>query len=547
MSRHKRKDIIMMSIILIVSLIYLIFIVGRFAQYNGIDSDYANLVLEANDIINGNFFLRGWNLTGVTFFPTDLVFFIIGACVAGVSVKSYVIAIALMYWMLLLAGFILIYSKTKQSYIGVLWYVGMTIMPNFYHMSVVRAHTGGIVWGLFALAILEKKTNKKVLTIIKYIVVMMLLAMAAMGDAVSIIIIIMPMLLIYIMEIGQDFFHYQKINVTIVWNVITIGISLLLSIVLDYLYFAIGQANKNSFLEQNTYTDFEQLGQYFSVYLKSLFTMFHADFSQQAIMSPMTIVYMVGILEIFLGVGFAVYEIVQLLRNRSHDRISAILGLGFLMISVAYIFLGMMPEENTARYFATAPVLLAVIIVRVGGSLYESHRGNVRQTYTVQMISVVVTIVVIILEMGNVPDYQIHYDSVEQGLVETLKEHNLKSGYGEFWTSSVTTVYSEEDICVRAISIEEDGATAFDWFNKEDWYQNEANFVILNANGTGIYFSIADAINIFGIPKEIITYDKYVIYVYDYDISTQLNMDISSTTNRSWDKLMEVMDAQGTY
>lgn len=57
----------------------------------GLNSDMAGMVIEANEIISGNFFLNGRYLTGLTFFPTDLLFFVISSLLFGLSGKTYIL------------------------------------------------------------------------------------------------------------------------------------------------------------------------------------------------------------------------------------------------------------------------------------------------------------------------------------------------------------------------------------------------------------------------------------------------------------------------
>ena len=51
---------------------YLWYCIKNF-QLMHIDSDYSNLILEASDILHGNFFMNGWTQTGISFFTTDML------------------------------------------------------------------------------------------------------------------------------------------------------------------------------------------------------------------------------------------------------------------------------------------------------------------------------------------------------------------------------------------------------------------------------------------------------------------------------------------
>ena len=60
-----KKKIQMVGIIIVI-LLYGIFANWR-CSYVQITSDYANLVLEGRDLLQGDFFRSDWNLTGISF------------------------------------------------------------------------------------------------------------------------------------------------------------------------------------------------------------------------------------------------------------------------------------------------------------------------------------------------------------------------------------------------------------------------------------------------------------------------------------------------
>ena len=72
-------------------LLYAVFVIWLF-RFSGIDSDQANHLLQADDILSGNFFLKDWNLTGVTFFTTDLLYFEIARLIFGVRYRAIYVA-----------------------------------------------------------------------------------------------------------------------------------------------------------------------------------------------------------------------------------------------------------------------------------------------------------------------------------------------------------------------------------------------------------------------------------------------------------------------
>lgn len=94
----KNKQIIKVVFVLLVSILYwwvLFFLVRKGATYS---SDDGVFVLEANDILHGNIFLSGWNLTGISFWASDLLLYIVGVLFAGVSVKAVYIQMCLTFF-----------------------------------------------------------------------------------------------------------------------------------------------------------------------------------------------------------------------------------------------------------------------------------------------------------------------------------------------------------------------------------------------------------------------------------------------------------------
>ncbi len=70
---EREKNILPLILLFIFFAIYGIYLFFAFAQVP-MDSDFASLVLEANDILNGNIILKGWHLTDAPFTFTEILF-----------------------------------------------------------------------------------------------------------------------------------------------------------------------------------------------------------------------------------------------------------------------------------------------------------------------------------------------------------------------------------------------------------------------------------------------------------------------------------------
>ena len=79
-----------------------------------INSDFANHVLEGADWINGNFFLKGWTLTGISFLTTELPYYGLSAAILGIQPFTYVLAAGMSWAVFLCLGFALLRDSIAE-------------------------------------------------------------------------------------------------------------------------------------------------------------------------------------------------------------------------------------------------------------------------------------------------------------------------------------------------------------------------------------------------------------------------------------------------
>ena len=59
-------------------------------------------------------------------------------------------------------------------------------------------------------------------------------------------------------------------------------------------------------------------------------------------------------------------------------------------------------------------------------------------------------------------------------LVEELKTRNLRFGYASYWDSHIYTVFSDGDVDIRPIEIDEKGVSLIKWLSSDRWYQKDS-------------------------------------------------------------------------
>ena len=120
------------------------------------------------------------------------------------------------------------------------------------------------------------------------------------------------------------------------------------------------------------------------------------------------------------------------------------------------------------------------------------------------------------------PENSYKKDSSLLTLINVLKTNRLYHGYSEFWVASSSTLYSQNDVKIRALVRANNKLAQYKWFCKNDWFNTESHFVVVNANGKGQFFTKDEVEKAFGRPDGILSSEPYLIYIYGRDISKEI-------------------------
>lgn len=521
------KRIQSIALITVLLTVYFSYSIGLFLRV-GINSDYSNLVLEASDILSGNVFLSDWNLTGITFITTDLLYFIIGVAVAGTTVNAYYVAVILMYFTLLAGALFLLKTKGKRTnWIDVVIFLAVGGMPSIYACDILRAHTAVPAFTFFAIYFGIKAyyliaTTNKWQRNICFTMFTLLLTLCCAGDPIALIIAIVPIVLICLYNLTGNNIINKKLN--IIFLSLSIA-SVILGKLIDTLFFMAGDANKNSFLEQKTFTDIDTIRDKFKIYLSSILGMFNASFFGEKLMTINTLWCFLRIIVVLFSFYIMFKSIYNFLKHRNTDMVSVVLSLGFLLMSLIFILTDIAVDINSARYIGYLPILSAVLIVR-----YFKYNDTLITRIANKKISkksliVVYSIVLILSNLAPV-DFKKPVTS-QDNLAKFLVENGLKNGYAKFWNASHVTLASEGKVNVRAVVYDNDkNIQKFTWFCKNSWYTpDSSNFVVIeNSDSSNDGFGITkeSVKKCIGKPGKVLSFENYTIYVYNVDIADRI-------------------------
>lgn len=508
-------------IILLLILVYFNYVKFRYKNIVT-NSDLCNMVLEANDIIQGNFFLNDWHLTGLTFITTDLPYYMLSTAVFGISIRSYVYASALMFVAFIISCYLLIKDKLPENKLYIVLFFCIACIPSEFALNVMRVHTADVALSLVGLYfIYNNSINQRTLTFSSSALAWFFFTLAVTGDSVCIPFVIVPALCISIINIMRNYVNSLEINK----DDVKISIIALLSIVagklLEKLYFVLGNANKNAYLGAKKFIALEDIYTKLALYLRSMLNLFNADFTGADIFSRKVIFCFLGMIVVVISLYSVIWNIWNYLKGREYDRTSLTLSLGFVLISVFCIITNIYVDLMSTRYYATAPGILCVILIRTYSVNIKSCLSDMKS----RRMTVILSLFLLVFschQLLPLPDNNYKKDSSLLTLINVLKANNLNQGYSEFWTASAATVYSQNSIKIRALIRDNNKLAQFKWFCKNGWFNEESHFVVVNANGKGQFFSKSEVEQALGRPDKVVSSAPYLIYVYGKDISKEI-------------------------
>lgn len=120
-------------------------------------------------------------------------------------------------------------------------------------------------------------------------------------------------------------------------------------------------------------------------------------------------------------------------------------------------------------------------------------------------------------QVAHYPQAQV----AQLGLVNFLKANGLKHGYATFWNAGNNMVLSDFEVEIGGVSLT-DPISPFFWLSSTTTYDPDSysgeSFLLLTGSENESY-SNSYGMRILGEPKDILTFENYIIYIYPYNIA----------------------------
>lgn len=505
----------------------------RLSQTYAENSDEANILLMADDMLHGNLFLSGWHVSDVPFITTELPQMAVLVAVFGLRLGTAHVSAALTYVLLVAVAMLLAKGKARGKKAVARMAVPLAIMlapqpgVGIFVAIFSVGHIGTalpvmLTWLVLDHAVGRRAGGKPPKFSRRWwlpLVVAVMLAWAETADPLVLVIAIFPMLAVCLVRVVTG----------AVGGVRDGGLAGLRAALLDrWLEFALAIAagigyliawaggqllsHAGGFIQQPVPYKFDSPDKWFMqarIVVHGLLEIFGAYFvpgqevAQTGAPAPGMLDQMIAYSHL-VGVVLALWGACAIARRfffRDADFVSQLLLCGIVANIFAYVpsVLANQSALNTREIAPVLPFAAALAGRVLGERLLRAPLAGPLATIKVhgKRIGVRVVAASLVVLMGwygfglwRQADKPPAPAPLSQ-LVTYLEHRDLKYGIGGYWESSIITVESGGKVTIRAVS--SSCLQPYPWESKAEWYdatRHNANFLLLD-NVPG-YFSKFD-------------------------------------------------------
>jgi hypothetical protein len=441
----------------------------RQAQTVPVMSDGASNALQAWDLLHGNVLLRGWTMSDVSFYTTELPQYALVELAHGLNADVVHIAAAMSYTLLVLGAALLArgHAAGREGAVRMLVAAGIMLAPSLGTGTVTLLsnpdHTGTQVPVLVIWLILDRDPQSKRWWVPAAVTA--LLAWVQVGDPLVLYEAVVPLVLVCAIRIVR-----RRGSLADNWYELALAGGAIISA--GAAWVALKLINRlGGFAVRPPAVALAHVGQLPSnvwVAVQSVLLLFGADFSGQQNGAQ------VGIAVVHLaGVALAVWAVGRALRRFGiQDLVVQVLTVALIVLLAAYVVRGTPNVAGSAHEIAGVLPLGAVLAGRLlAGTLARAR----------------VLIPALALVLGCYAGIEVHNtvqprpSDPNAQVAAWLAANHLSYGLGDYWNANAMTVDSRNQVQVRYVSRIGDKLVQRPWESGSSWYdaaQHDATFLV---------------------------------------------------------------------
>jgi hypothetical protein len=464
----------------------------RQAQTVPVMSDGASNALQAWDLLHGNVLLRGWTMSDVSFYTTELPQYALVELAHGLNADVVHIAAAMSYTLLVLGAALLArgHAAGREGAVRMLVAAGIMLAPSLGTGTVTLLsnpdHTGTQVPVLVIWLILDRagpggttppkpppslggsrspQTPSAPLGWVPIVVVTVLLAWVQVGDPLVLYEAVVPLVLVCAIRIVR-----RRGSLADNWYELALAGGAIISA--GAAWVALKLINRlGGFAVRPPAVALAHVGHLPSnvwVAVQSVLLLFGADFSGQQNGAQ------VGIAVVHLaGVALAVWAVGRALRRfGTQDLVVQVLTVALIVLLAAYVVRGTPNVAGSAHEIAGVLPFGAVLAGRLlAGTLARAR----------------VLIPALALVLGCYAGIEVHNtvqprpSDPNAQVAAWLAANHLRYGLGDYWNANAMTVDSRNQVQVRYVSRIGGKLVQRPWESESSWYdpaQHDATFLV---------------------------------------------------------------------
>ncbi|MDF9205690.1 hypothetical protein, partial [Enterobacter hormaechei] len=447
-------------------------------------TDGATVLLLGKEVAGGNVLLRGWELSTVPFYFTEVVIYALSSLIVGYSKSLAFVIPSILYVVIIWLMFSL--SKNKLLSISLLTF--FVVFPaDMAVTSMLSAciHMGTYAFIFASIILLEKYDATE--NIVNLIIATIISALSLFSDNISMFIYIIPMILASTVMFAK---HREKKYLTLAFSAV---VSILISKLIKY-----GFSVQNGFhlpgINDIRVVTYENISNNINTAIQGTLLFFNANIFGQ----PLKLSYdTFSIFSRFLGFLALIYFAAKrALRFRCLSFTDILIISSIVLMLAAYVGSNLPRNIWTIRYLVPVYLMLVIFVSR---EKYE-NKYILLSVFFAGMASGVSTI--------NIQESNEKHDQFAC-ISEKIKQSGGEFGYATFdYTNSVGI---DSTLKIANIKFENGKVVRDRWLTNNEWYNKGNNFFILpddtqvNIVKTefGTPHSIEYVCNVF-----ILTYDK---------------------------------------
>ena len=509
--RHWRSVIFLVSAV-VLAYVYLL----HYSNTMPINSDYANDMLIAQDMLQGNIFLHGWLLSPDPYWVTNLVVYAPILKVLGFSSFASHVASTLVYLLLCISAVAAVACGPRKDgrsvRLGIVLLPMLALSPSLANLTLVGPQHVGTLAAVL-LVILLWHQERASLFDSKSMVTLFLLYVFNVSDPFVMWVYTVPLLTMTGFAIFSRRFQERK----------RLWLPLLIALLADVLsLFTKLMAMHFGYLRTYSLTISwtKDLSENVNLLLHGFPAMYGVALSGRPIDLIAGALHLLVFIPAVLYLGIVP---IRWLRSTQEDLTSALLSISAVSLIAEFVLSSVPLSLASLRYLLPTFVFSLIVLAR------EIDLVRVREYFrrwlTVQKQQMVLASVGLLLLFPGVGSIVTPAAATQWPRIAAwLKQHHLQSGYGPYWDASILTLYSGGKVSVRAIT------GAFDqrhrvvlipylWIVMRNWYQRspDTRFVIYDPADYGDV-QRSTIVRTFGPPAQKHDIGKYVIFIWDHPI-----------------------------